>query len=49
MRGQPAKLAEFGAQHDHGLSYALYLMTFALDSVGDSFGSLFAAAVGCSC
>ena len=33
-----AKLATYGAQHDHGLSYALYLMTFALDSVGDLFG-----------
>ena len=41
-----AKLAEYGAQHDHGLSYALYLLTFALDSVGDVFGSVFAAAVG---
>ena len=41
-----AKLAAYGAQHDHGLSYALYLMTFALDSVGDIFGSLFAAVVG---
>jgi hypothetical protein len=41
-----AKLAAFGAQHDHGLSYALYLMTFAVDSVGDVFGSLFAVAAG---
>jgi uncharacterized protein DUF4386 len=41
-----AKLATYGAQHDHGLSYALYLMTFALDSVGDLFGSLFALATG---
>ena len=41
-----AKLATYGAQHDHGLSYALYLMTFALDSVGDVFGSLFALATG---
>jgi hypothetical protein len=41
-----AKLAAYGAQHDHGLSYGLYLLTFALDSVGDIFGSLFAAAVG---
>jgi hypothetical protein len=41
-----AKLATFGAQHDQGLSYALYLMTFALDSVGDVFGSLFAVAAG---
>jgi hypothetical protein len=41
-----AKLAAYGAQHDHGLSYALYLMTFAIDSVGDVFGSLFAIAAG---
>lgn len=41
-----AKLATFGAQHDPGLSYTLYLMTFAVDSVGDVFGSLFAVAAG---
>jgi hypothetical protein len=41
-----SKLATYGAQHDLGLSYALYLMTFALDSVGDVFGSLFALAAG---
>ena len=41
-----AKLASFGAQHDEGVSYTLYLMTFALDSVGDVFGSLFAFAAG---
>jgi hypothetical protein len=41
-----AKLATFGFQHDHGVSYTLYLMTFALDSVGDVFGSLFAIAAG---
>ncbi len=40
------KLATFGAQHDQGISYTLYLMTFALDSVGDVFGSLFAFAAG---
>jgi hypothetical protein len=39
-------LASFGAQHDQGVSYTLYLMTFALDSVGDVFGSLFAVATG---
>jgi hypothetical protein len=39
-----AKLASFGFQHDQGASYTLYLMTFALDSVGDVFGSLFAFA-----
>jgi hypothetical protein len=41
-----AKLASFGSQHDPGVSYTLYLMTFALDSVGDVFGSLFAFAAG---
>jgi hypothetical protein len=41
-----AKLASFGFQHDQGASYTLYLMTFALDSVGDAFGSLFAFAAG---
>jgi hypothetical protein len=41
-----AKLASYGAQHDPGLSYTLYLMTFALESVGDVFASLFALATG---
>ena len=41
-----AKLASFGDQHDHGLSYMLYLVTFAVDSVGDVFGSLAAVAAG---
>jgi hypothetical protein len=41
-----AKLAAFGAQHDQGVSYALYLMTYALDSVADVFGSLAAVAAG---
>jgi hypothetical protein len=36
-----AKVAEYSLAHDHGLSYALYYLTFALDSVGDVFGSLF--------
>lgn len=40
------KLAAYGAQHDQGLSYALYLLTFALDSVGDVFGSTFLVAAG---
>lgn len=39
-----AKLASFGYQHDHGLVYTLYLVTYALDSVGDVFGSLAALA-----
>ena len=41
-----AKLASYGAQHEPGLSYTLYLMTFALESVGDVFASLFALATG---
>jgi hypothetical protein len=41
-----AKLASYDDQHDQGMSYMLYLMTFALDSVGDVFGSLFAFATG---
>jgi hypothetical protein len=41
-----AKLAVYGAQHDQGVSYSLYLITFAFDSVGDVFGSLFALATG---
>jgi hypothetical protein len=40
------KLATYGAQHDPGISYTLYLLTFALDSVGDAFGSLFLIAAG---
>jgi hypothetical protein len=41
-----AKLASFGSQHDPGIPYTLYLVTFALDSVGEVFGSLFAVAAG---
>ena len=41
-----AKLASFGYRHDHGVAYTLYLMTYALDSVGDVFGSLSAVAAG---
>lgn len=40
------KVATYSAHHDPGLSYVLYLLTFALDSVGDVLGSLFAAAAG---
>jgi len=40
------KLAVFGAQHDHSVSYTLYLLTYAVDSVADVFGSLFAFAAG---
>ena len=35
------KVAAYSAHQEHGLSYALYLLTFALDSVGDVFGSFF--------
>jgi hypothetical protein len=41
-----AKVASYAAQHDPGIAYALYLLTYALDSVGDVFGSLFALATG---
>ena len=41
-----AKVASYSALHDPGTAYALYLLTFALDSVGDVFGSLFALATG---
>jgi hypothetical protein len=41
-----AKLASFGSQHDQGVSYTLYLMTYGLDSVGDVFGSLLAFSAG---
>ena len=41
-----AKLASFSDQHDQGLAYTLYLVTYALDSVGDVFGSLAAVAAG---
>jgi len=40
------KLATYSAQHGQGLSYTLYLLTFALDSVGDAFGSVFLIATG---
>lgn len=40
------KIAAYSAQHDEGLSYFLYLLTFALDSVGDVFASVFVLAVG---
>lgn len=41
-----AKLAAYGAHHDHSVSYSLYLTTYAFDSVADVFGSLFAVATG---
>ena len=40
------KIATYAAQHDQGVSYTLYLLTFALDSVGDVFGSVFLVAAG---
>jgi hypothetical protein len=41
-----AKLASFGDHHDPAVVYTLYLMTYALESVGDVFGSLFTVAAG---
>jgi hypothetical protein len=41
-----AKVATYSALHDPGISYTLYLLTFAIDSVGDVFGSLFLVATG---
>lgn len=40
------KIATYAAHHDQGLSYTLYVLTFALDSVGDVFGSVFLIAAG---
>lgn len=41
-----AKIASFGAEHDPGVTYSLYLLTYAIDSVGDVFASLFMLAAG---
>jgi hypothetical protein len=41
-----AKVADYSAAHDPGLSWAFYLLTYAIDSVGDVFASLFFLAVG---
>ncbi len=41
-----AKLASFGSQHDPGVPYTLFLTTYALESVGDVFGSLCFLAAG---
>ena len=41
-----AKVASYSAAHDPGLSYTLYLLTYALESVGDVFASLFMLAAG---
>jgi Domain of unknown function (DUF4386) len=40
------KVASFSARHDPGIAYTLYLTTYALDSVGDVFASLFLVAAG---
>jgi hypothetical protein len=41
-----SKVASYGGHHDQGVGYALYYLTFALDSVGDVFASLFLFAIG---
>jgi len=41
-----AKLTSVGPQQIRGVAYTLYLMTYALDGVGDVFGSLAAFAAG---
>jgi hypothetical protein len=41
-----AKVASYSAHHDPGVAYSLYLLTYAIDSVGDIFGSLFMFATG---
>jgi hypothetical protein len=41
-----AKVATYAAQHEPGLSYTLYYLTFAVDSVGDVFGSVFLVGAG---
>ena len=41
-----AKIASYAAQNDPGLSYMLYLLTFAISSLGDVFGSVFLLAAG---
>jgi hypothetical protein len=40
------KVAAYSAQQEHGLAYTLYLLTFALDSVGDVFCSFFMLGTG---
>ena len=41
-----AKVATYSAHSDPGLAYTLYLLTFALDSMGDIFASLFMLGTG---
>jgi hypothetical protein len=45
-RACSARSASFEAQRDQGVAYSLYLLTFALDRVGDAFGSLSAFTAG---
>ncbi len=40
------KVAAYSAQHEPGLSYMLYLLTYALDSVGDLFATFFMLGTG---
>ena len=40
------KVASYAAKDDPGLSYMLYLLTFAISSLGDVFGSVFMLAAG---
>ncbi|HEX3332215.1 MAG TPA: hypothetical protein VHS27_19980 [Gaiellales bacterium] len=41
-------MASYSAAHDQGLSFSLYYLTYALDSVADVFGSLAFLAAGLS-
>lgn len=43
-----ARVASYSAAHDQGLSFSLYYLTYALDSVADVFGSLAFLAAGLS-
>jgi hypothetical protein len=42
-----AKVASHSAGHDRGISFSLHYLTYALDSVGDVFGSLAFWRQGC--
>jgi hypothetical protein len=46
MVGAKIAVNAYTASHDHSGPYNLYLLTFALDSVADVFGSLFVLATG---
>jgi hypothetical protein len=43
-----ARVASYSAAHEQGLSFSLYYLTYALDSVADVFGSLAFLAAGLS-